>query len=106
MRFRMNSPPEGQKAEPLSTGESEDPFSQLFNLSPFPALISRVEDGRILAINARVSEIIGVGPSEVAGMAVTDYYVDPSERAQLAERIRRDGRADNVLLRLKRGSAG
>jgi PAS domain S-box-containing protein len=103
----MSIPPQGQPAEPnLPAGNSEDLFAQLFNLSPFPALINRIEDGRILAINARVSEIIGVGASEVAGMAVTDYYVDPAERTQLADRLRRDGRADNVLVRLKRGSAG
>jgi PAS domain S-box-containing protein len=76
-------------------------FTQLFDLLPFPALVNRLADGQILAINARTSELIGVSPSDAGRLHVTDYYVDPSERLQIADRIRREGRVDKVRLRVK-----
>ncbi|HVH29684.1 MAG TPA: PAS domain S-box protein [Vicinamibacterales bacterium] len=79
-------------------------YSQLFDVSPFPAVVSRLKDHTVLAINARTSEIIGISQRDAIGRVVSDYYVDPSERLELADRLRRDGRADNLRLRIKRAS--
>jgi len=79
-------------------------YSQLFHLSPFPAVVSRLHDHTVLAINARTAEIIGIRERDAVGRSVSDYYVDPSERAQLADRLRRDGRADGLRLQIKRGN--
>jgi PAS domain S-box-containing protein len=82
----------------------DDHYSQLFDVSPVPAVVSRLDDHTVLAINARTSEIIGIPQRDAIGLSVTDYYVDPSERVALVERLRRDGRADDVRLQLKRAS--
>ena len=84
--------------------ESESPYPQLFEVSPFPAVVSRVDDHTVLAINAGTSEVIGISPRDAAGLSVSDFYVDPSERVQLVDRLRRDGRADNLRLRIKRAN--
>ena len=79
-------------------------FFQLFEVSPVPAVVTRVSDHTVLAVNARTSEIFDIPQDEAVGLSVTDYYADPSEQAPLAERLQRDGRADNVRLRIKRRS--
>jgi PAS domain S-box-containing protein len=73
-------------------------------VSPFPAVVSRLDDHTVLAVNARTSEIIGIPQRDAVGLSVSDYYVDPAERIQLADRLRRDGRADNLRLQIKRAS--
>jgi PAS domain S-box-containing protein len=81
---------------------TESPYSELFDASPFPAVVSRLHDHIVLAVNARAAEIIGIPQRAALGLSVTDYYADREERIQLAERLRRDGHADNLRLRIKR----
>lgn len=101
----MNDHASGKPSEPgLPSGEAEGSYSQLFDLSPFPAVVSRLQDHTILAVNARTAEIIGIPQRDAVGLSVSDYYGDPSERIRLVERLRRDGRADNLRLRIKRAN--
>ena len=76
-------------------------FARLFDLSPFPAVVSRLSDHTVLAINLRTSEIFGIPPREAVGLTVTDYYVDPTDRLQLAANIRDNGRVDNLRVQVK-----
>jgi PAS domain S-box-containing protein len=74
----------------------------LFDVSPFPAVISRLRDNTVLALNERTAEIMGVSQQDAIGRQVTDYYVDPSQRQALAEHLRREGRADGLRFHLRR----
>ena len=78
------------------------PYSQLFDLSPFPAVVSRLDDHCVLAVNASAATVVGVSPAEAIGQPVSAYYVNPAQREELIERVRRDGRADNVRLHIRR----
>jgi PAS domain S-box-containing protein len=86
----------------LPAAELESRDRSLFDVSPFPAVISRLRDNTVLAINERTAEIMGVSPQAAVGSVVTDYYVDPSQRQALTERLQRDGRADGLRFHLKR----
>ncbi len=83
-------------------GDDERLAAHLFDLSPFPAVVSRLADHTVLAINARTSELFGVPQNEAFGQRVTDYYVDPSKRDRMVDLLTRDGRADNLRMQLKR----
>jgi PAS domain S-box-containing protein len=83
---------------------ADDLYAQLFNVSPFPAVVSRLRDHTVLAVNASTVELIGTGPRDAVGLSVSDYYVDPSQRVRVAERLRRDGRADGLRLQIKRAN--
>ena len=52
------------------------PFEQLFDISPFPAVISRLRDNSVIAINKRNSEMFGISHAEAVGQTTTDYYVN------------------------------
>jgi PAS domain S-box-containing protein len=95
-------PPGQDSASSFPGADPERVFSQLFNLSPFPAVVSRLADSTVLAINVRTAELMGTTQEDAVGQRAADYYADPSERGPLIERIRRDGRADNVRLRITR----
>jgi PAS domain S-box-containing protein len=75
--------------------------AQLFDLSPFPSVVTRLDDHVVLAINSRTSELFGIPQHEARGRVATDYYVDPSQRLAAVERIRRDGRLDNVRTQIR-----
>src|SRR6185436_18125201 len=92
-------PPERSSNAPPDEG---DLFSQLFDVSPIPMVVSRLADHTVIAINRRTSEIFDIAPSEAVGVRVSDYYVNPSERQQLAAHVLREGRADNLRIQLRR----
>ena len=56
---------------------SESLFEQLFDISPFPAVVSRLRDKAVLAINKRTSEMFGIPHADAVGLFTTDYYVEP-----------------------------
>ena len=79
-------------------------YAQLFELSPFPAVVSRLDDHRVLAVNRSAVDVVGVRPADALGQPVSGYYVDPAQRLELIDRVRRDGRADNVRLHIRRAN--
>jgi len=81
-------------------------FEQLFDISPFPAVVSRLRDKAVLAINKRTAEMFGVSHAEAVGLFTTDYYVNIEDRQRLAEPLEREGKADNVLLELRHPRGG
>ena len=78
------------------------PFEQLFDISPFPAVISRLHDNSVLAINKPTSEMFGISHADALGQKTTDYYADISHRERLRGPLEATGQADDVLLHLKR----
>ena len=88
------------RTNPGPTADPEGVFAQLFDLSPFPAVVSRLDDHTIVAVNLRTSELFGVPQNEAIGRLVTDYYIDPMDRHRLADQIRRNGRVDNLRLQV------
>ena len=81
-----------------------NPYEQLFALSPFPVVVSRLQDHTVVAVNTSATELVGVSARDAIGASVSDYYADPAQRAVLVERLRRDGRIDNVRLQIKRST--
>jgi PAS domain S-box-containing protein len=85
------------------TATKDDPgFARLFDASPYPAVVTRLSDHTILAINQYSSEIFGVAQDAARGQSVLPYYVDPRARERLAEAVRRHGRVDAQRLHVKR----
>jgi PAS domain S-box-containing protein len=79
-------------------------FQQLFDISPFPAVVSRLRDRAVVAINRRTSEMFGISHADAIGLVTTDYYVNPDDRQRLVEPLASEGKADDVLLQLRRPS--
>jgi PAS domain S-box-containing protein len=102
---RVNNPSIGKNSESPLSADWDNPYEQLFDLSPIATVVSRLSDHRVLAINERTAQLVGLPKSEAIGLAVTDYYIDPAERIQVAAQLRIDRRIDNVRLQIKRANA-
>jgi len=78
------------------------PFEQLFDISPFPAVVTRLRDNSVIAINKRNSEMFGISHADAVGQQTTGYYADISHRERLRGPLEKTGQADDVLLHLKK----
>ena len=78
---------------------------ELFDASPFPAILSRLTDDVVIAVNRKALEIVRVAASDVVGHKVTEFYTNPRERSALVERLQRDGRTEDVLLQIGQTAA-
>ena len=79
-------------------------YAQLFELSPFPAVVSRLDDYRVLAVNRSAVDVVGVRPADAIGHPVSGYYVDPAQRLELIDVSGAMAGLDNVRLHIKRAN--
>jgi PAS domain S-box-containing protein len=77
-------------------------YAQLFDLGPLPAVVTRLGDNTILAVNQAAADLVGVPQRRIVGQSVLVFYADPGARDRLVEAIRRDGRADNIPIHIGR----
>ena len=107
--YEGSSPHDGTDAPPPARtpgGESASrrnaALAQLFDVSPFPAVVSRLRDHTVIAINQHTAETFGISKADAAGLSVLDYHSDPSARQRVTELLRREGRADGLRLQVRR----
>ncbi len=82
-------------------GDSDELFRNLFEASPFPAAITNLASGKIMAVNQRVLARFGISAEQAIGTMVRDYYADPEQRDRLAAEVKASGKAEDVIVRLK-----
>src|SRR5690606_19326751 len=56
---------------------------RLLELAPFPLVVTRMADGRILYANARTAEAIRLTQEELQGTLAPNYYANPSDREHI-----------------------
>ncbi len=81
---------------------SDAVYAELFAVNPVPAVVSRLEDDVLVAVNARAADVFGVPQQAAVGCRVTDFYVNPGDRERLVAQLRREGRADSLRLLIRR----
>ena len=93
-----------RKEADLEMRRSQVLFSTVFAASPSPIVFSRLDDGRYVEANQACFELFGYQRDEVIGKTTIELGVwpDPVQRANLVERLKADGRADNLEFRLRR----
>jgi PAS domain S-box-containing protein len=99
--------PGGGAPGPVDPAEAESGrraalLAHLFDVSPFPAAVSRLSDHKVIAINQHTAQTFGVPQDVAIGASVLDYHTDPTARQRITEMLRRDGRADNLRLQVRR----
>ncbi len=62
-------------------------LAQLLSACPYPALLARRRDGRIVACNGRFAEKLGAAPSELHERFVGDLVTCSTVRAEMAEAL-------------------
>jgi PAS domain S-box-containing protein len=83
---------------------SAERFSRLFHLNPFlPMVLSELDDGRYIEVNASFTDHFGFTHDEVIGKTVRELnvWVDPAQRDTFAANIKQGGMVKNAEVKLK-----
>jgi PAS domain S-box-containing protein len=70
---------------------ADELLRMIVDTSPFPIVVSRVKDGKILFANEPTAEILGTSPSEIIGLKTPDFYADPDERTRILQTLAEKG---------------
>jgi PAS domain S-box-containing protein len=82
--------------------QADEQLHLIIDAAPIPLLVSRLSDGRILYANDREAALVGLTRSEIMNRRSVDFYADPGERPGLVDRLKREGRVDDVEVRVRR----
>jgi PAS domain S-box-containing protein len=76
-----------------SLRRSEERFAKAFNANPNYATVSRLEDGRFVAVNKGFERMTGWKAQEVLGRTAHEIglWAEPAEREELVRHLRADG---------------
>jgi PAS domain S-box-containing protein len=74
----------------------------LFDAIPVPAVVTRMSDDTILAVNAEAAELTRAAGEDAIGRSVADFYVNPDDRARLVDAVRHEGRVNGLLVPIRR----
>jgi len=77
---------------------SEEKFATLFEASPDPICVTRVQPGTFIEINPSFTATFGWRPEDAAGKSAEqlNFWVDPQQRQRLFERIQSERELSNV----------
>ncbi|MBV6407754.1 MAG: Adaptive-response sensory-kinase SasA [Rhodocyclaceae bacterium] len=82
-----------QRLDQLALKASEERFVKAFNANPNYATVSRLEDGRFVAVNQGFERMTGWKAEEVLGRTAVDIglWAEPAERQELVRRLKEQG---------------
>ncbi len=83
--------------------QSEELYRVTFQSTPDSITISRLKDGRYLAVNDRFCTATGFRREEVIGRTPfdLDLFVDPTDREEMVRRLLADGVVNNLEVRFR-----
>lgn len=81
--------------------EQEKNFKKLFDINPFPLLLTSAVDGRIVEVNEKALEFYGVAREDVHKYTAIDFYKNDKDRIPLIEELNRNGYKKNHIIEQK-----
>ena len=81
---------------------SEERLQAILEQSPIGVSVSRREDGKIVFVNTRFAELIGLKREDLIGRQARDYYLDRNQRERVIERLRTYGSVTNMEVQFRR----
>jgi len=86
------------KAVQRALAEREENYRAVLDLAPHNISISRLSDGVYMQVNKAFCLRTGYAAEEILGKTAyeLDFFADPSDRQQLMEMLKRDGRVDDM----------
>ncbi len=76
-------------------------LQRLFETLPVPIVVTSVDNGRVLFINDRASQLFEVPVAEAEGQLAPDFWVHPEDRERLVKLTMATGRVDDFEAEIK-----
>jgi diguanylate cyclase (GGDEF)-like protein/PAS domain S-box-containing protein len=80
---------------------SEANLQRLFDVSPFPMIITRLSDSSFLKVNHAAMDAFGLTVEDLQNYTGLDFYANPEERAKMLQKLRDTGEVHNEPLELR-----
>ncbi|AWK88024.1 diguanylate cyclase [Azospirillum thermophilum] len=81
---------------------NEARLEAILEQSPVGVSVSRRDDGRIVFVNTRFAELIGLSRERLIGSRARDYYVDDHQRERVLDRLRTAKSVVNMEVQFRR----
>ena len=80
---------------------SEADLRRLFDISPFPVVITTLADSSFVKVNHAAMETFELTPEDLPNYTGLDFYANPEERARMLQKLREAGKVHNEPLELR-----
>ena len=92
-----------QKRTETALRKSEEKFFKAFHSSPIEMVIATLEEGRFLDVNESFERGVDLTKNDIIGRTSSELglWIDPAERANIVEEIKRNGRVLNREIQLR-----
>lgn len=77
-------------------------LEKLFHVNPYPLIITRFKDGQIIKLNKKALVFYNLMPDEAKNMDAIDIYLHENQRAEIIEKLNKEGSVSNYILEDKR----
>lgn len=67
--------------------KSEANFKWLFEINPFPVLITNFESGKVIECSEKARKLMKVRLNEISNLNIADFYMDEESRKQFVEEL-------------------
>ena len=89
------------KQKEAALQQSEADLQRLFDISPFPVIITRKSDARFLKVNQAAMEMFELSAEDLNKYTGLDFYVDQDERNILLNKLSEQRKIQKETLKLK-----
>ncbi|MGV3467164.1 MAG: diguanylate cyclase [Heyndrickxia sp.] len=77
---------------------SEQNLLHLFNVNPYPLILTDLNTGKILLANNKALEFYGVEKEALPSLDVNQFYISKEERSLIIEELKTNGQIDNYIV--------
>ncbi|MFQ5649463.1 MAG: PAS domain S-box protein [bacterium] len=81
---------------------ADEQLRAIMEASPFPVIVTRKQDGKILYANHQMADLIGVKRKALTGASAPDYYANPEERKIVLEKVNQNGSLRNHEVEIRK----
>ncbi|HLT75913.1 MAG TPA: diguanylate cyclase [Ferrovibrio sp.] len=80
---------------------TQQTLSTLLEASPFPLIVTRLDNGVIRYCNQKAADMFETPLSGLIGHTAPEFYVNPEDRISFVERLRENGRVEGFIASLR-----
>lgn len=79
----------------------QENFAKLFEINPYPLILSKIEDGELLKMNHRASKFYGINKKDLKQMRAKEFYKNQQQRQAIIEELKKTGFIKNQVIEQK-----
>lgn len=80
---------------------SQSDLQRLFDTSPFPVVITRLSDARLIKVNQAALDTFEITAEEIPNYTGLDFYANLEDRAKILHKLNEQGKVENELLEFR-----